>query len=249
MMCENCKQHQAIIHLTEIVNGTNKQAHLCEHCAKEQGLINQRRRAEALAKRATHAKRDPYPNVIATDEYSFLRYLIGLPKNGAALDSIRKEEVVLWDMERKQARPELENAVTPFCRLLVAACGPFAGHVAEAIQTVTGRLARKHTGRRSVRPPRSTYSSRLFLRRLQAVTDRSSLYAEIAGRRSRNLAKFSKLVRPEWRKLRRTFPPLVDWMEDTAEIRRGSKRQVLRHLYDYLPIVFLPGEGNYGQRQ
>jgi protein arginine kinase activator len=41
MMCENCKKHQATIHLTEIVNNTKKEVHLCEHCAEKQGLVKQ----------------------------------------------------------------------------------------------------------------------------------------------------------------------------------------------------------------
>ena len=41
MMCENCKKRQATIHLTEIVNDTKKEVHLCETCAEKQGVIKQ----------------------------------------------------------------------------------------------------------------------------------------------------------------------------------------------------------------
>ena len=41
MMCENCKKRQATIHLTEIVNDTKKEVHLCETCAEKQGVVKQ----------------------------------------------------------------------------------------------------------------------------------------------------------------------------------------------------------------
>lgn len=41
MMCEHCKKRQATIHLTEIVNDSKKEVHLCENCAEKQGVIKQ----------------------------------------------------------------------------------------------------------------------------------------------------------------------------------------------------------------
>jgi protein arginine kinase activator len=41
MMCENCKKRQATIHLTEIINDSKKEVHLCENCAEKQGVIKQ----------------------------------------------------------------------------------------------------------------------------------------------------------------------------------------------------------------
>ncbi len=38
MQCQNCKQHSATIHLTEISNGQRTETHLCEQCAQKQGL-------------------------------------------------------------------------------------------------------------------------------------------------------------------------------------------------------------------
>ena len=38
MQCQNCKQHSATIHLTEISNGQRTETHLCERCAQKQGL-------------------------------------------------------------------------------------------------------------------------------------------------------------------------------------------------------------------
>jgi len=38
MQCQNCKQHTATIHLTEISNGRRQETHLCELCAQRQGL-------------------------------------------------------------------------------------------------------------------------------------------------------------------------------------------------------------------
>ena len=38
MQCQNCKQHIATIHLTEITNGQREETHLCQMCAQEQGL-------------------------------------------------------------------------------------------------------------------------------------------------------------------------------------------------------------------
>jgi len=41
VMCENCKKRQATIHLTEIINNSKKEVHLCEHCAEKQGVVKQ----------------------------------------------------------------------------------------------------------------------------------------------------------------------------------------------------------------
>ena len=37
MVCEACKQQQATVHLTEIVNGQMSELHLCEACANQKG--------------------------------------------------------------------------------------------------------------------------------------------------------------------------------------------------------------------
>lgn len=38
MLCENCNERKATVHLTEIVNNTKKEIHLCEECAKQKGV-------------------------------------------------------------------------------------------------------------------------------------------------------------------------------------------------------------------
>ena len=38
MQCQNCSEHTATIHLTEITNGQRMETHLCEECAQKQGL-------------------------------------------------------------------------------------------------------------------------------------------------------------------------------------------------------------------
>ncbi len=38
MQCQNCKQHSATIHLTEITDGVRSELHLCESCAVEEGI-------------------------------------------------------------------------------------------------------------------------------------------------------------------------------------------------------------------
>ena len=38
MQCQDCKEHTATIHLTEIDNGQRIETHLCEACAQKQGL-------------------------------------------------------------------------------------------------------------------------------------------------------------------------------------------------------------------
>ncbi len=38
MLCECCQQHEATIHVTQVVNGKSRELHLCEHCAEESGL-------------------------------------------------------------------------------------------------------------------------------------------------------------------------------------------------------------------
>ena len=37
MLCELCKQSQATVHLTEIVNDQMTELHLCESCANQKG--------------------------------------------------------------------------------------------------------------------------------------------------------------------------------------------------------------------
>ena len=38
MLCECCQEHEATIHLTQVVNGQSKELHLCEECAEQSGL-------------------------------------------------------------------------------------------------------------------------------------------------------------------------------------------------------------------
>lgn len=40
MLCENCKQRQANVKYTQIINGVKKEMHLCEKCSKEFGVNN-----------------------------------------------------------------------------------------------------------------------------------------------------------------------------------------------------------------
>ena len=38
MICQNCKERTATVHLTEITNGQRCETHLCQECAQQQGL-------------------------------------------------------------------------------------------------------------------------------------------------------------------------------------------------------------------
>jgi protein arginine kinase activator len=38
MRCQICKENQATIHLTEITDGLRSEMHVCERCAREQGI-------------------------------------------------------------------------------------------------------------------------------------------------------------------------------------------------------------------
>jgi protein arginine kinase activator len=38
MMCENCREHDAVVTLTQIVDSAPTQIHLCEKCAAERGI-------------------------------------------------------------------------------------------------------------------------------------------------------------------------------------------------------------------
>ena len=38
MLCEVCQQHDATIHLTQMVDGESRELHLCEDCAEESGM-------------------------------------------------------------------------------------------------------------------------------------------------------------------------------------------------------------------
>jgi len=38
VLCQRCKKQQATIHLTEILNNEKRERHLCEDCAREEGV-------------------------------------------------------------------------------------------------------------------------------------------------------------------------------------------------------------------
>ncbi len=38
MLCQNCKEHTATVHLTEMSEGQRCETHLCQECAQQQGL-------------------------------------------------------------------------------------------------------------------------------------------------------------------------------------------------------------------
>ena len=38
MLCQRCQKQQATIHLTEILNNEKRERHLCEDCAREEGV-------------------------------------------------------------------------------------------------------------------------------------------------------------------------------------------------------------------
>lgn len=38
MQCETCQKNAATVHLTDVSNNTKREIHLCEGCAKEQGV-------------------------------------------------------------------------------------------------------------------------------------------------------------------------------------------------------------------
>ncbi len=38
MVCDSCRERDAVVHLTQIVDGTVAQVHLCERCAAEKGV-------------------------------------------------------------------------------------------------------------------------------------------------------------------------------------------------------------------
>ncbi len=38
MHCEHCQQHEATIHLTQMIDGQSRELHLCEDCAEASGL-------------------------------------------------------------------------------------------------------------------------------------------------------------------------------------------------------------------
>lgn len=38
MLCESCKQREATVHLTQVVDDSVKKVHLCEECAAQKGL-------------------------------------------------------------------------------------------------------------------------------------------------------------------------------------------------------------------
>ena len=38
MLCDNCKERDAVVHLTRIVAGAVIQLHLCEKCAAAKGV-------------------------------------------------------------------------------------------------------------------------------------------------------------------------------------------------------------------
>lgn len=39
MLCEECRERQATVHLTKIINNRKTETHLCERCAREKGEL------------------------------------------------------------------------------------------------------------------------------------------------------------------------------------------------------------------
>lgn len=74
MICEVCHESMATVHLTEIVNNSKKEIHLCEECAEQKGVAIQ-----------SHIKNLSIPE--------FFGQLVE-PKEGAASD---QEELVCHD--------------------------------------------------------------------------------------------------------------------------------------------------------
>jgi protein arginine kinase activator len=67
MLCENCHQNEACVHVTQIVDGQVAKFHLCEGCAKEKGLdvhgqpLDLGGMLENLQEQLTHLKEAPPP--------------------------------------------------------------------------------------------------------------------------------------------------------------------------------------------
>ena len=40
MLCENCKENEATVRYTQIINGEKKEMHLCEECSQKLGIDN-----------------------------------------------------------------------------------------------------------------------------------------------------------------------------------------------------------------
>ena len=47
MICELCSKKNATVHLTEIVESQQKEVHLCQSCAHQQGLVQKLSRCGA----------------------------------------------------------------------------------------------------------------------------------------------------------------------------------------------------------
>ena len=39
MLCENCKEREATVHFTEIMNGRVQKHHLCKECAAQMEML------------------------------------------------------------------------------------------------------------------------------------------------------------------------------------------------------------------
>lgn len=39
MLCDNCKQNEATVHMTRVVNGKKTERHLCNVCAAKQPMM------------------------------------------------------------------------------------------------------------------------------------------------------------------------------------------------------------------
>ncbi|WP_173917985.1 UvrB/UvrC motif-containing protein [Halobacillus sp. Marseille-Q1614] len=42
MDCQRCHKRPATVHLTQVINGEKSEIHVCEHCAKEKGYMNEK---------------------------------------------------------------------------------------------------------------------------------------------------------------------------------------------------------------
>jgi len=46
--CQECQQNPATVHLTQVINGTKTEIHVCPQCAKEKGYVSQEDEAYSL---------------------------------------------------------------------------------------------------------------------------------------------------------------------------------------------------------
>ena len=160
MLCEQCGQRQATVHVTRVVNGHATSRHLCERCAREQG--------------------DWEPIPFFEPTFGIAELLSGLlTQHGAQLG---------WREGRNAACPRCRTTYTEFARTGLVGCATCYEAFAPAIEPILRRVhgSTQHGGKAPPRRGRRDAAAELEeLRRQLEAAVREERYEDAARLRDR----------------------------------------------------------------